>query len=56
MPLGQHFLSKSFIVPNVGGKVEMKMEWRDPETTTTLLCIRAMMVFPVWQALRWQQH
>ncbi len=56
MPLGQHYIRKSFIVPNIGGKVEMKMEWRDPETSTTLLCIRAMMVFPVWQALRWQQH
>ncbi len=56
MPLGEHYLTKSFIVPNIGGKLEVQMEWRESVTSTTLLCIRAMMVFPVWQALRWQAH
>lgn len=53
MPLGEHSLSKSFAVPNIGGKLEVQMEWRELQTSTSLLCIRALMVFPVWQGLRW---
>lgn len=54
MPLGEHAISKTFTVPNIGGKLEVEMEWRNTQTSTTLLCIRALMVFPVWQqALRW---
>ena len=53
MPLGEHYITKTFAVPNIGGKLEVQMEWRSQHSSTTLLCIRALMVFPVWQALRW---